>query len=234
MREISDGIAPRRSQNGIKRESHEDHHRVVPAPKRWEQAMADRSSSVLTGLADRRSAVRVLGAASTAVLVALGLGSVTGEARDRGGPGNGKGKSDGKQQTRDARHAGGANQPADGPGDEPAKPVAGAGGMESVKNDTVRVQRKRRRTTKVVGDVSGPLAVNSPGVFSRAFCPGGNGKLLSGGYNVNGTPEQLENLIVVEAAPDAGVGSFTATLRRTSGSGSAAGATITAFAICKG
>jgi hypothetical protein len=191
--------------------------------------MADRSSDVPTDLVDRRNALRVLGAASTAILAVLGFGGVTGEAR-----GEDKGKNDPNQRTKRTRHPEGTNRPADR-GDEPAAPLDDASSTEPVENVSVTAQRKRkrRRTTKVVGDVSGPLAVNSPGVFSRAFCPGGNGKLLSGGYNVNGTPEQLENLIVVEAAPDAGVGSFTATLRRTSGSGSA-GATITAFAICKG
>jgi hypothetical protein len=42
------------------------------------------------------------------------------------------------------------------------------------------------------------------------------------------------NVIVATAGPDDGAGSFTAVLDRTSGSGSTAGATIKAFAICKG
>jgi hypothetical protein len=194
--------------------------------------MADRSSNVLTDLADRRSALRILGAASTAVLATLGLGGISGEARGRGGPGKGKGKSDRNQRTQHTRHPEGTSRLADG-GDEPAAPVDDASSPEPVKNASVTAQRKRRRSIRVVGDVSGPLpATNGAQVFSRAFCPGGDGKLLGGGYNVNGTPEQLENLIVVEAAPDGFVGTFTATLRRTSGSGSA-GATITAFAICK-
>jgi hypothetical protein len=196
--------------------------------------MADRSSNVLTNLADRRSALRVLGAASTAVLATLGLGSVSGEARGRGGPGKGKGKSDRNQRTQHTRRPDeGTSRLADR-GDAPAAPVDDASSTEPVKNASFTAQRKRRRSIRVVGDVSGPLpATNDAQVFSRAFCPGGNGKLLGGGYNVNGTPEQLENLIVVEAAPDAFVGRFTATLRRSSGSGGAAGATITAFAICK-
>jgi len=194
--------------------------------------MADRSSNVLTDLADRRSALRVLGAASTAVLATLGLGGVTGEARGRGGPGKGKGKSDRNQRTQHTRHPDeGTSRLADR-GDEPAAPVNDASSTEPVKNASVTAQRKRRRSIRVAGGQSKPLAADSPGVFSRAFCPGGDGKLLGGGYNVNGTPEQLENLIVVEAGPDGDAGSFTATLRRTSGSGSA-GATIQAFAICK-
>ena len=197
--------------------------------------MADRSSNVLTDLADRRSAVRVLGAASTAFLAVLGFGGVTGEARGRGGPGKGKGKSDRNQRTRDARHAEGVNRPADR-GDEPAAPVDDASATERSEERRGRgaAEEAAVRSKKVVGDPSGPLAaVDGAGVFSRAFCPGGNGRLLGGGYDVNGTPEQLVNVIVAEAAPDDGVGSFVAVLRRTSGSGSTAGATIQAFAICK-
>ena len=190
--------------------------------------MADQSSNVLTDLADRRSALRVLGAASTAFLAALGLGGATGEAR-----GEDKGKTDRNQRAKRTRHMEDANQSADR-STKPAEPADGGAAAARVKNDSVRAQRKRRRSIRAVGDVSGPLpATNGAQVFSRAFCPGGDGKLLGGGYNVNGTPEQLENLIVVEAAPDGFVGAFTATLRRSSGSGGAAGATITAFAICK-
>jgi len=229
MRELPDGFAPRRSQNVVQWESREDHHRVVSAPKRWEHAMADQSSNVLTDLADRRSALRVLGAASTAFLAALGLGGATGEAR-----GEDKGKTDRNQRAKRTRHMEDANRSADR-STKPAEPVDGGAAAARVKNDSVRAQRKRRRfaSKKVNGEPTDPLAANSPGAFSRAFCPGGKGTLLGGGYNVNGTPEQLENLIVVEAGPDDGTSTFTAALRRTSGSGSA-GATIQAFAICKG
>src|SRR5215212_4958202 len=108
MRELPDGFAPRRSQNGVQWESREDHHRVVSAPKRWEHAMADQSSNVLTDLADRRSALRVLGAASTAFLAALGLGGATGETR-----GEDKGKTDSNQRAKRTRHMEDANQSAD-------------------------------------------------------------------------------------------------------------------------
>jgi hypothetical protein len=195
--------------------------------------MADRSSTVLTDLTDRRNAVRVLGTASTAVLAALGLGGATGEARDRGGPGKGKGKSDGNQRTRDARHTEGENRPADR-GDELVEPVGDASAVEPVKNVSVAAQRKRRRSIRVAGDPSAPLAADGSFVFSRAFCPGGDGKLLGGGYTISGTPAQLVNAIVTEAAPDTDASSFTAVLHRTSSSGSTAGATIRAFAICKG
>jgi hypothetical protein len=229
MRELPDGFAPRRSQNGVQRESHEDHYRVVPAPKRWELAMADRSSNVLTDLADRRNAVRVLGAASTAILAAVGFGRMTGEAR-----GEGKAKTDRNQRTKRTRHMDSANRPADR-SDEPAGSVSDDAAAALMKNDVVTAQRKKRRfaSQQVKGETSAPLAADGAGVFSRAFCPGGKGRLLGGGFFIDGTSEQLVNVLVGEAAPDSGAGSFVAVLRGTSGSGRTAGATIQAFAICK-
>jgi hypothetical protein len=230
MRDLPDGFAPRRSQNGVQRESHEDHHLVVPAPKRWEHTMTDRSSNVLTDLADRRHALRVLGAASTAVLAALGLGRVTGEAR-----GEGKGETNRNQRTKRTRGIDGTNRPADH-SDEPAGSVDGAVAAVPVKDTAVGPQRKKRQSasTKVKGETSAPMADDGASVFSRAFCPGGKGKLLGGGYFVDGTSQQLVNVIVAEAGPSDGADGFVAVLRRTSGSGSTAGATIQAFAICKG
>ena len=68
--------------------------------------MADRSPNVLTDLADRRNAVRVLGAASTAVLAALGFGRATGEAR-----GEDKRKTHRNQRTKRTRHIDGTSRP---------------------------------------------------------------------------------------------------------------------------
>jgi hypothetical protein len=234
MRELPDGFAPRRSQNGMQREIHEDHYRLVPAPKRWEHAMADRSSNILTHLADRRHAVRVLGAASTDVLSALGLGGVTGEARGRGGPGESKEKSHRNQPTQRARHMDDAKRPADR-GDKSAEPVGDASATARMQNASVAAKgTKRRSTTKrVEGPTSEPLGGAGSGlVFSNASCPGGARKYLSGGYAIEGTPEQLVNLVVAEAGPD-GTGRFVVVLRRASGSDSTAGAKVRAIAICK-
>jgi hypothetical protein len=191
--------------------------------------MADRSSNVLTDLADRRNAVHVLGAASTAILAALGFGRVTGEAR-----GEGKAKTDRNQRTKRTRHMDGTHRPADR-SDQPAGSVGDGAVAAPVKNAAAGAQRMKRRFTsqKVVGETSAPLAADGAGVFSGAFCPGGKGRLLGGGFFIDGTSEQLVNVLVGEAAPDSGAGSFVAVLRGTSGSGRTAGPTIQAFAICK-
>jgi hypothetical protein len=198
--------------------------------------MADRSSNVLTDLTDRRNALRVLGAASTAFVAALGLGGATGEARGQGGLGKGKEKSHRNQPTRPTRDKEGGKRPAER-GDEPAEPGGGATTeTASTKSASVEAQRKKRRfaSQKVQGDLSAPLSTEvGSQVFSRAFCPGGKGKLLGGGYSIDGTSAQLVNVIVIHSAPDDGAGSFAAVLRRTSDSGNTAGATIQAFAICK-
>ena len=104
-----------------------------------------------------------------------------------------------------------------------------------MKNDSVTAQRKKRRFTskKVPGETSAPMDANGAAVFSRAFCPGGDGKLLGGGYRIGGTPDQVVNVIVGEVGPVDGAGSFVAVLRGTSDSGRTPGATIQAFAICK-
>ena len=196
--------------------------------------MADRSSNVLTHLADRRHAVRTLGTTSAAILAALGLGGVTGEARDRGDSGKGTGQSDRNQRTRHTRDQESASRPADR-NDELAEPGGEASATEPVKSDTVRVQRKRRRPTRVNGEPSEPLAAENGGlVFSHAVCPGGNGKLLSGGYIIDATAAQLANVVVDEVGPDNDVSTFTVVLRCPIGSQCTAGATITALAICKG
>jgi hypothetical protein len=75
-----------------------------------------------------------------------------------------------------------------------------------------------------------PVAVGSL-VGSHAACAG-PGKLVGGGYIVNGTVDKLVNVVVVEAAPNAAADTYFATLRRTAGAGSTAGAEIVAYALC--
>ncbi len=75
-----------------------------------------------------------------------------------------------------------------------------------------------------------PVATGSL-VGSQASCDG-PGTLLGGGYIVNGSAEKKVNVLVVEASPDLEGETFFATLRRTNETGSTAGATIVAYALC--
>jgi hypothetical protein len=106
--------------------------------------------------------------------------------------------------------------------------------------------KKKRRKRRKKGSSPGPnvaslvvQGASSPGlpvaagslVGSHAACAG-PGKLVGGGYIVNGTVEKMVNVVVVEAAPNASADTYFATLRRTTQVGSEAGAEIVAYAIC--
>jgi hypothetical protein len=75
-----------------------------------------------------------------------------------------------------------------------------------------------------------PVAAGSL-VGSQASCDG-PGKVLGGGYIVNGPAGTQVNVVVVESAPDAEAETFFASLYRTAEAGSVAGATIVAYALC--
>jgi hypothetical protein len=106
-------------------------------------------------------------------------------------------------------------------------------------------KKKRRKRRKKGSSPSTNIAstvvqgASSPGlpvaagslVGSHAACAG-PGKLVGGGYIVNGTVETMVNVVVVEAAPNAAADTYFATLRRTTQVGSEAGAEIVAYAIC--
>ena len=108
--------------------------------------------------------------------------------------------------------------------------------------DPSLAKKKRRKRRKKGGSIITSLVVqgaSSPGLpvaagslaGSHAACAG-PGKLVGGGYIVNGTVEKMVNVVVVEAAPNAAADTYFATLRRTTNVGSEAGAEIVAYAIC--
>jgi hypothetical protein len=117
--------------------------------------------------------------------------------------------------------------------------------------DVTSARKKRKKPTAKVGPAGPPgpagpsvaafvvQGASSPGlpvaagslVSSQAACAG-PGKLVGGGYIVNGTVATLVNVLVVEAAPNAAADTYFATMRRTADQGSTAGAEIVAYAIC--
>jgi hypothetical protein len=111
--------------------------------------------------------------------------------------------------------------------------------------DPSLAKKKRRKRRKKGGSPVSHIAstvvqgASSPGlpvaagslVGSHAACAG-PGKLVGGGYIVNGTVETMVNVLVVEAAPNATADTYFATLRRTTEEDATAGAVIVAYAIC--
>jgi hypothetical protein len=111
--------------------------------------------------------------------------------------------------------------------------------------DSSLAKKKRRKRRKKGGLPNTNIAstvvqgASSPGLpvaagslaGSHAACAG-PGKLVGGGYIVNGTVDKLVNVVVVEAAPNAAADTYFATLRRTASAGSTAGAEIVAYALC--
>jgi len=93
--------------------------------------------------------------------------------------------------------------------------------------------RTRFRTRREISASSDPLpvAVDST-VFAVADC-GGQGKALSCSYQTVSSGAELLNAFVFNVGPDNERTGCAASLRRTAGSGSTAGATIQAVAICR-
>ena len=93
--------------------------------------------------------------------------------------------------------------------------------------------RTRFRTRLVVSVNSAPLPVESGSTVNATAECGGDGKVLSCGFQADNTGEQLVNVFVLTVASNTARSSCQAFLRRTAGSGSVAGATIQATAICR-
>jgi hypothetical protein len=108
--------------------------------------------------------------------------------------------------------------------------------------DSSLAKKKRRKrgglpntniaSTVVQGASSPGLPVAAGSLAGSHAACAGPGKLVGGGYIVNGTVDKLVNVVVVEAAPNAAADTYFATLRRTASAGSTAGAEIVAYALC--
>jgi hypothetical protein len=88
------------------------------------------------------------------------------------------------------------------------------------------------RTKRVVSEASAPLGAAAES-FVNTFANCNGGKLLSCGHIVDGDAEQLVNAMVIFAAPVEDRTACGAALFRTASAGAAAGATITAVALCR-
>jgi len=106
------------------------------------------------------------------------------------------------------------------------------GDATATRDSPVQTEQRRRATTeKVIGDSSPPLQA-AAGSFAQgnAAC-GGNGELLSCGYETSATNDQLLNVFVTSVGPNPERSECEAIMRRTATTGSVAGAKIRAVAI---
>jgi hypothetical protein len=131
------------------------------------------------------------------------------------------------------------------------------GGGRERQNDKVKVEKKKKlkrgpagpagppgptgpvptvRVTRIVdGALSAPLEATA-GSFASSVAECGPGKVVSCGFLVNATAEQLVNVVVIGARVIDGIqenlSACEAALQRAAGAGSTAGAKISAIATC--
>ena len=184
-----------------------------------DQPRFDQSMKILAGSAGRRDAVRSLGAVGAALLSGLGFAGASTAARKDTNPGGNGGGND--------RNRRGKRQP-------PAQ------------NGTVQAERKKKKCKKpcpvdsggstrlVISAPSDPLPVTAgSSVVASADC-GGISTVVSRGYQMSATPEQLVNVFVIDlGTTNDGLSRCDAALRRTAEVGSTAGAQIIARAVCR-
>jgi hypothetical protein len=158
-------------------------------------------------LAGRRHAIGALGAVGMALVAGLGLHTPVQAKKKR------------RSKTRPVSTPG--SQGPQGPAGAPGAPGAtGAAGP-----DWVPVYKQ--------GPASAGLAA-SAGAAVDSIVSCGTGKVLSCGYNLGATTEQMVNVIVKATGPDGGLATCQALIRRTADvAANMAGATIIASAICK-
>jgi hypothetical protein len=164
----------------------------------------DRSRQSLARASGRRGAVRALGASGLALLAALGFADASARESHKGGV-----QADGKGKKRKAKR---------GP-TGPAGPAGPAGLAEFA-------------TRKVIGANSESLPAATGSRVSATVDCGGEGKVVSCGYQTGGDATQFVNVFVsaVGSNPDRSV--CVASLLRTTDVGSTAGANIQATAVC--
>jgi hypothetical protein len=165
----------------------------------------DRSIQTMSQATGRRGAVRSLGAGGLALLAALGLADASArESRKGGVQADGKGKK--KRKTKR-----GPTGPA-GP--------AGPAGLAEFKTKTV------------IGANSESLpAATGSRVIATVDC-GGEGKVVSCGYQTSGDATLFVNVFVSGVASNPARSVCVASLLRTTDVGSSAGANIQATAVC--
>jgi hypothetical protein len=171
----------------------------------------DRSIHTLAQATGRRGAMRSLSANGLALLAALGLAEVSAKAPHTGDEDRVQADGRGMKKRKTKRGPAGPAGPA-GP--------TGPAGVAVFKTREVR------------SEVSQPLpAQANTGVTVTADC-GGEGKVLSCGYEASGDATQLVNVVVLTVHSNEERSVCFASLLRTSANGAVAGGKIRAFAIC--